>query len=267
MMAKTSKTPFKKRFKARKIHFALSYVAATILSLLLVTGVLLNHTEDFQLNQVKIHNSWLLNWYNIDQPTVNKAYPVQQNWLSEVGNGTTTRLYWNQIPLPEVGQNNAETRIRQLLIFNQFIALLQPKTLTLLTLEGDIIERLPLPKALYASETSETSAPQFVTTPQQDLWLLKNHQAWWLNEDFTGLAEMAPPNVTKPLLDVSTQTPPQSLMDQIQSQFDSPLTLEQLILELHNGFFFGKIGPYLLDIFALILFTLIFTGIRLHLKK
>ncbi|WP_442908695.1 hypothetical protein [Hydrogenovibrio sp. 3SP14C1] len=43
--------------------------------------------------------------------------------------------------------------------------------------------------------------------------------------------------------------------------------MEKIILELHNGYFFGKIGPWLVDLASLLFILMVLSGIRLHLKR
>lgn len=266
-MAKKSNLPFKKKLKARKIHFALSYFAAIILGLMIITGVLLNHSDLFKLDKIKIQQPWLLQWYGYEMPTIIQAFPIENNWLTEINQPgePTPKLYWNQTPLNIT--TSTHDSLQEVINLSQFILLLQSQHLTLLTHNGEWIESIALPDTLKTHPSLKQTKPQFITTPSQRILLLKNHQAWLLSDDLNALMLVNFPETTKPLLDTKADRLPSQQADALFAQYDSPLSLEKIILELHSGYFFGKVGPFLLDVFALLLLVMIISGIRLHHDK
>ena len=54
-----------KKFTAFLWHRRIGLLGLLLVIILAVTGILLNHTEKFKLDETYINNAWLLNWYGI----------------------------------------------------------------------------------------------------------------------------------------------------------------------------------------------------------
>lgn len=248
-----------KKHTARQFHRLLAYTVAFLLFWLSLSGVLLNHTEDLKLNDVKIQQPWLLGWYQIDTPKIQQAFQLKTDWVIQ----TSQAIYWNETPLPFNGN------IRALVNNDSFLFILLSNELILLTNTGDFIERIPLPEALQHQNLTTQSDFSFFEQDNQTLIATKNNQAWQISEDFTQLIPVQADNKADwiKLPTINNQTAPADIQKQLMNSFDSPLTLEKIILELHNGYFFGKIGPWLVDLASLLFILMVLSGIRLHLKK
>ncbi len=55
-----------KRFTAFLWHRRIGLVALTLVIVLAITGIALNHSETFKLDETYVNTSWLLNWYGIE---------------------------------------------------------------------------------------------------------------------------------------------------------------------------------------------------------
>ena len=111
---------------------------------------------------------------------------------------------------------------------------------------------------------------EFLTSPNHQVIIAtKNNQAWQISDDFTQLNQVNPDTKTDwvKMVSINNQPAPIALQEQLLKTFDSPLTLEKIILELHNGYFFGKIGSWLIDLASLLFILMVISGIRLHLKR
>ncbi|MDG4812879.1 PepSY domain-containing protein [Hydrogenovibrio sp. 3SP14C1] len=248
-----------KKHTARQFHRLLAYTVAFLLFWLSLSGVLLNHTEDLKLNDVKIQQPWLLEWYQINTPKIQQAFQLKADWVIQ----TPQALYWNKTPLPFQGN------IRALVSNDSFLFILLSNKLILLTNTGDFIERIPLPEALQSQNVTDPSNLDFFTQQNHVILAAKNSQAWQISEDFTQLIPIqtdAQASWIK-LTIINSQAAPEDIQKQLMNSFDSPLTLEKIILELHNGYFFGKVGPWLVDLASLLFILMVLSGIRLHLKK
>lgn len=250
---------FLKKQAARKLHRMLAYTVAILLFWLSLSGVLLNHTQDLNLNETKIQQPWLLSWYGIDTPKIEQAFHLGTDWVTQ----TNQAIYWNETALPFQG------KIRSIVQNNGFVFIMLPSNLALLTDSGDLIDRIPLPAALHSSATSMQSDFAFFKQNSQVMIATKNNQAWLISEDFTQLRPLKSDTKSDwiKLARINSQSAPTALQKQLLSSFDSPLTLEKIILELHNGYFFGKIGPWLIDLASLLFILMVISGVRLHLRK
>lgn len=248
-----------KKHTARQFHRLLAYTVAFLLFGLSLSGVLLNHTEDLKLNDVKIQQPWLLDWYHIDTPKIQQAFQLNADWLIQ----TPQAIYWNETPLPFQGN------IRSLVSNDSFLFILLSNELVLLTDTGDFIERIPLPDALQRQDLIIQPDLSFYERDNQVILATKNSLAWQISADFTQLIPVQTDNKADwiKLTTINNQTAPADIQKQLMKSFDSPLTLEKIILELHNGYFFGKIGPWLVDLASLLFILMVLSGIRLHLKK
>jgi len=248
-----------KKHVARKFHRLLAYTVAILLFWLSMSGVLLNHTEDLKLNDVKIQQPWLLDWYQIDTPTIEQAFQLKTDWVIQ----THQAIYWNETALPFRGN------IHSIVQNDEFVFIMLSNDLALLTSSGDLIERIPLPVALRNQDKSTQSDLAFFKQNNQVIVATKNSQAWQISDDFTQLIPAQVDNKANwiELPPITSQAAPEEIQKHLMDSFDSPLTLEKIILELHNGYFFGKIGPWLVDLASLLFILMVLSGIRLHLKK
>ncbi|NOQ69556.1 MAG: hypothetical protein GQ573_05565, partial [Gammaproteobacteria bacterium] len=55
-----------KKFTAFLWHRRIGLVALSLVVILVITGIMLNHTESFKLDETYVNNSWLLDWYGIE---------------------------------------------------------------------------------------------------------------------------------------------------------------------------------------------------------
>lgn len=265
--------------QARKIHKWLAYLVGFTLFWLSITGILLNHTSDLGFNKSQVTQHWLLSWYNITPPTIEKAYAIPsaeqpESWLI----ATDKQRFWNETPIKQLNQHG---KLYQVVLHEGLIFLLQDKSIALLTQDGDLVDTLDTPEALlrllqmqipvtfYTNEDMEILISTQSTPENSANNRVKNHQAWWISGDFSDLSSMPKVDISTwtALTNHTTKVPPDSLNQAVQEQFTSNLTVEKVILELHNGYFFGKPGSWLLDIITLLFLVMVITGLRLTLKK
>jgi hypothetical protein len=243
---------------ARNLHRSLALYVAAGLILLTLTGVLLNHTKSLALNEIHIQSPWLLDWYGQPQPKISQAFSINQHWLSKVNQ----QLYWDKQSLGLDGD------IHQITIYQDIIFVRLNKQIALLTEQGQLIDTMAYPKAVNAPKKT-----QLLVTEQQ-LKIIFGEKSWSLNETYSqwipsNNAPLSHSPLTPEAMPIKNAVNhlPADLKSHLLSSSPSGLTLERIILELHNGYFFGQIGPWLLDVFALLILITLVTGIRLHLKK
>ena len=109
-------------------------VSAAIFTLVIAaTGVLLNHTEDFQLDSKHIQSDWVLDWYGIKAPEDMLSFPAGDRHITLMGE----HLYLNR--------REIEGSYRQLVgaILNKdMCVVVVSDNILLLTLRGERVDRL-----------------------------------------------------------------------------------------------------------------------------
>ncbi|MGB5535967.1 MAG: hypothetical protein WBN08_08695, partial [Thiogranum sp.] len=114
-------------------HRYMGVSAAVFVLIVAVTGLLLNHTEDFQFDSDHIKSDWVLDWYGIRAPDSMQSFLAGDRHLTLMGE----HLYLNR--------REIEGSYRQLLgavLFNDTFIVAMSHTILLLTPRGEIIEQL-----------------------------------------------------------------------------------------------------------------------------
>lgn len=239
---------------ARKLHRSLAWVMAFGLVYLTLSGVLLNHSKALDLSNIEIKNPLLLEWYGQSAPVISQSFSVNQHWISRVNQ----HLYWDDKILPLQGE------IHQILSHESFLFIKQARQVAFLSNAGELIDLIPLP------ENSEKPNESRLFVNKQQIHLMINQQVWSLNADYSEFvlnSDYITPTFKTATGEMTNDPLPEALKTKLLALAPSELTLEKIVLELHNGYFLGPIGPWLLDLFALLILITIISGIRLHSKK
>lgn len=250
MKKQPSSLSFKQK-SARKIHRLLGVFIAIGLIYITLTGILLNHSESLKLDKQIVTHPLILKWYQIEAPQIKQSIKLDNQWLIQLD----SNLFWNQTPLPLNGDLYSAFK-HQILIY----AIID-QNLSLLTEQGEWVDTFSLPKDITHPDQVE-----WRVNPNTGLVSIRYQDKYWqINEDLTGfIALKSDSGFNKIKAPTSVEVPPQlkaSLLNQ-----NGSLHWERVIVDLHNGYFFGSIGPYLLDLFALLLLMMVISGLRLLLK-
>ena len=234
-----------KRFTAFLWHRRIGLLALILLIILAVTGIMLNHTEEFKLDESYVNNSWLLDWYGIEPEDEPVSYRVQNNENSHIISLWQNRLFFDDITII-----NPEQALHGAIAAEQFIVIALDNEIILLSYEGELIERLSTSISFsniqrlglkYKRPVIETSEPLYYIADEHILdWdIITNEGIQW----------------TEPYS--LTETEYQQLLIAYRG---NGLKLERVILDLHSGRIFGQYGIYLMDAAALALLWLSLSG-------
>ena len=229
-------------------HRQLGLVVSILVIILSVSGILLNHTEKLNLDSNYIKSEFLLKWYGIKKPTI-KSYATGKNWISHIED----KLYFN-----EVLTEKEISRIMGAVTTNNFIAIATQDELILLTPGGEKIERLNattgVPKNIESIGLNSTS----------QLFLKTKTSLFQSNSDVTEWTRSKDTNINW----AKKSTIPVNLENTLSVLFRGKgLTNERVLLDLHSGRILGKAGPLLMDLSAIILLILSFTGCWMYVKR
>ena len=234
----------------RRLHRSFGAGAAIFVVFMVLTGLVINHSNDLGLDRQKVSASFLLNWYGLGRPESIDSFRVGNEWLSFAG----SQLYLNDKPLITISDGVGATANGELLIAAGSDEVL------LLDLEGSLIERIPwapINNAPIESLGLHTGATVAVKSAGQ---------VWVADADFLKwrlLEETTPgPNWSLP------ESAPDELQQEItQSYRGEGLNLERLLLDLHSGRFFGSVGVLVYDVLALALGFLSISGLVLWFRS
>jgi len=223
-------------------HRRLGLCAASFVALLVVTGVLLNHTDTYQLDSRYIRSGWLLDVYNARPPAEPLSFRAGRHWVSRVG----ARLFIDDRLLAE----RAETLLGAVAI-NEGIAVAAGDRLLVLGYDGELLERLGAAEGVPAAVEAIGSTSEgrlVIRAANGDYEVDINTLQWRRAAALTVL--WSKPQVAEGALRA----------DLVAAYRGSGLSLERVMLDLHSGRIFGPYGIYVVDGAAVVFLVLACTG-------
>lgn len=230
------------------MHRWLGIVSLFFVLILATTGIALNHSDDWQLDQRSINAPWLLEAYGVSAPPPAASYADDGHRATLLGQ----RLYLDGV---EIAQDiDALTGIVAL---PQFVLLATDEVGIILTRDRQYVETLelvpapetivrlgrvgPLPvvQTTLAAYIGDADLTHFKPATQNRL-------------DGTVWVEMSPP-------------PQQELQAMEQLYRGRGVTLERVLIDFHSGRILGLSGKLLTDAVAAILILLSLTGLAVWL--
>lgn len=230
-------------------HRRLGVVAAVVVVMLVLTGIVLNHSAELALDQRPVRQAVLLERYGVELPSV-VAYAVGGDTLALVGGN---RLFLNE---HEVAYCQAP--LSAALQYGPGIVALCNDQLILLTPEGEVIERLDsaygLPDAMTALGISGGV-----------LWIAAGESFIQADLNSLDFADGKPPKDVNWAEAVPVEPALKSRL--VETYLGNDVHWERLLLDLHSGRLFGQWGVYVVDVAAIILLLLALSGVWVWFTK
>lgn len=225
-------------------HRYLGLTAAVLVLVLSVTGIMLNHTERFKLDEYYITTNWLLDWYKIKLPNKINTYQASEQWMTQMGHV----LYFNEQSLDE-----EIAQLHGAVGFNGMIVVAVDESILLFMPSGELIEKLDsfhgVPRNLTA-----------IGITNHSLVAVKAHgELYVADEDLLTWVEV---DDSKIRVDwVKAVALPESMKSFFSRHYrQNILSREKVVLDLHSGRFFGSNGVLIMDAAAIILCFLAISG-------
>lgn len=228
-------------------HRRIGLLAAILVLLLAVTGIMLSHATGLRLQDITITASWITRLYapEIHAPPLASAIPG--GWVVWIDG----HLYRNGQPLASglhalVGA--AATK--------QTIAIASSDEILLLTPEGQVLERLgaaSLPGAIEAIGTAAGGAIAVRSAGQ--VAVTDDFLAW----------RAAPPTAIR--WHKVQAAPDTVLAAALAAHRGAGISLHRLVTDLHSGRFLGAAGPWLMDAAAIMMIGLAGSGFVMWWKR
>jgi hypothetical protein len=245
----------RKYLNLNRWHRYMGLTSVLLVMLLSGTGLLLNHTEELQLAKRYVQSEWVLDWYGIQTPKIYAAFPLGNEttprWLSAIND----QLYLDQEPL----SGNYDNLQGAVEILESFIAVLIDEQILLLTIEGELVERLTPLQGL------PTGINALGLNSEQQLQVRTSRGIYQPDSEFIGWEKLSDsPDLVQWVL---PQSPPKNLQQVLTAQIRAQiLPWERVLLDLHSGRLFGTWGVYFIDAAAILFLVLAFTGFFIWLR-
>jgi hypothetical protein len=210
--------------------------------LVAITGIALNHADSFDLNNTQISNSTILNQYGMvpDQPIT--SFEDSGVWASMLG---------KQIFLNGEKISSSPGKLIGFLSDDSIYHLLTSNELLLISAEeNQLIDKLGS-EALPTTSTGITKKDGaiFVSSPKGVLKLSDSKDSFTPADSFPFPAR-------------EQASLPKKFKDKILENFRGDgISLWRVVLDIHSGAFFGRLGVFLADLTALALILLTLTGL------
>jgi len=240
-MKNARKSPWRLLYK---LHRYLGLAVSVILILLAITGIALNHTDDWQLNSRYIKSPTLLNWYGVNRPSAIRSYQAGPHWISQLDQ----QSYFNTQALITNNQLLVGAISTEL-----FLVLAFEKQLLLISDNGTVIEKIPL----EAPIDSIGVTGQDTVFIRLDTQIKVSHDGLlsWQSALDSGIQWSEETALTEPLSDQIQQTHQQHI-----------IPYERFLLDLHSGRLFGEVGVFIVDLSGILLIVLTLSGCWIWLR-
>lgn len=243
-----------KRFKLRSLYVWHRYMglsAALLVLIIAVTGVLLNHTEDFNFDSRFVQAEPILDWYGIEPPEQLKSFAAGEQRVVLLGE----QLYLDQQLIP--GDFHA---LLGATLLDGMLVVAADGDLLLLTRDGELIERLQAEDGVPASieQLAVGSGNLLLARTAAGIYQSDSGLLTWTQWDGDATrVQWIRPTTPEPALTTALQ---QGYRAQI-------LPLERLLLDLHSGRLFGRFGVWLFDAAAVLLILLALSGTLIWVRR
>jgi len=226
-----------------KVHRYFGLSAAFLMLFMVVSGWVLSHGDDFELDKQYVKNDWVLNWYGIQAKAI-YGFPLEGHWFSSLG----TSVYLDQ-------QRVADScRLHGVARSGGEWVLACEEGLMLLNREGEMLEQL-LPGA------GLPDVPLGIQTLANGALLLKGRfRVWQVDNEWLNW-QAAEQQTVWP----EAKRLPEALQVKLQSvERYQAIQWERFLLDLHSG---RLLGGYVIDAVALLLMLMAFSGWAMWLKR
>jgi hypothetical protein len=252
-MISTSATRVSSSF--RRWHRKLGLTGIPLVIILLCTGILLNHSDDLGLDRIPLPRGLLNLVYGIPPSEAMVGFSAAGHWFTDRGNS----LMFNSTPFAECDQP-----LKGAVAEGAFVIALCNDSLYLVTLEGQLVERLAEPVGLpqhllqIGSLLEASDADYVVLEGESEIWKLN-------------LESLVSTKVTGTVATVNWSKPteyPNELAKEINSDLlADDINVERLILDIHAGRVLGTFGVLLVDFVAVLMAILALSGFLMWVRK
>ncbi len=225
--------------------------AALFVLIIAVTGIALNHTEDFKFDSRYVKSAWVLDWYGIAAPERLLSFSANDQFITLMGE----HLYLNRREI----DGNYHRLVGALYSRDMYVVAVN-NSIVLLSERGDIVEQL------RDSDGVPAGISAIGVDTQGNLVTAGSHDYYEADKDFIRWTRR--PAGAEGVRWATAATVDNALADALRAHYRGEvLPLERVILDLHSGRFFGRAGPWIFDLAAILLILLALSGTWIWLRR
>lgn len=253
-----------KSLRARVMHFVrywharIGVFAAVFFLLLCLSGVALNHTDALRLDRTQVQASWLMRWYGLKPNIPSRGFVFDKGYFA----ATDERWVLNGIVLPEQDGFIMKQTLSGATAWNEMYAVAGSDDLFLFMPDGRQVDHL------NSSMLPATPIERVGVITGEAHWglVLKTGKGQYFSEDVLSW-KLLDPKDNRSVVWAQEAPLPDTLSDSLRKAFSLSLPLERVVLDLHSGRIFGRHGPLLMDLVALILMILSLSGLWIYIRS
>ena len=231
-----------------KWHRKVGITAAFFVMLLVSTGLLLNHTDKLNLQNMFVESNMLLDWYHIQPKGEANGFMVDQHWVTQIN----SRLYFDSTEIAD----HIDNLIGVVVLRDEFIVALDTRLL-ILNLSGEFVE------GLSGTEGVPAGIKSIGLSKEGEVVIRAAHGDYLADLDTTEWqeGEVLAVNWSE------SQEIPKDLYDQLLILYRGQgLPVERVILDIHSGRVLGYAGVLLVDFMAILFLLLAMSGVWMWYK-
>ena len=229
-------------------HKHLGLYAAIFIILLSLTGIALNHTGTLNLNNLYISSDWLLDHYNVAEPSTLKHFPVNK-----------TAVYQADDLL--IINNNVITPIQQAIV-----GAVDQGDLVIVALKNKLllIEDNAHVIAIFDQKDGvPTKINRIGLSADQQVIFETETKLITVNDSFSQWSRFN----NSEIIWSTSHAIDKALRKELNKRYRAHIIqLETLVLDLHSGRFFGQYGELFFDFIAILLIFLAISGVFVWFK-
>ncbi len=230
--------------KLHKWHRRIGLLASIFIVFLVITGIVIQHSDSLDLPKKHLTNAWLLKHYGI-KPNPITTYQLGNQTISHAGD----YLYLSGKPVTE----NIDGLFGAIQRGDQFI-IATTNSLTVITHDGFIVDEITtldgLAEAPLGISLSTDGSP--IIRGISKYWVSKKDLFSW--HEYQGDHPVwVTPDITLPALRQVIEA----------HDMSQQISMERFLLDAHSGRILGKYGVFIIDAAAILLLLLSLTGIWL----
>lgn len=239
------------QLRLQRWHRTAGLYAAFFLLLLAGTGLLLMYSDALKLPTTQVSAPWLMRWYGIRPPAPPHGYPLEDHWLSQVGR----RLY---LDTREIDRIDGVLLGAFALSEAEWVAITDAQWLVL-DPAGQVLERIGresgLPEGLQA--VGRDAAGQIVLATSTTRFRYDSTLGEFVAASTAGDVQWS-----------AGSAPPPTIAKALDHGYRGEgLPLERVVLDLHSGRLFGRLGELLVTLASLALVALACTGVVARIRR
>lgn len=262
--------PVKEASSLKIWHRRMGLSAAIFVLILAITGLCLNHANDWGLDDQYIELQTMLNWYGINQPDLLSSYPLGSKLVTKVGDEVF-------LDTREVAHCSGDLQGAVELPAQGIVVIACDGELFVLSDQYEMIERLGavhgLPQPLIKIGLNRKNEQK------NDLILLSGNRyftadldklSWVPISDVETIGSVHGQAKTdiKELVWSEPIATPSGLTEVLGKHFvGEGISLERVLLDIHSGRIVGAWGTYLVDVMAILFVVLAVTGFLMWLRE